>query len=202
MRSNFSFSDLFQTGSAVAVPEMPVSPTLMQRGKMRSTWGFDPKSDTVFSSSPALGGAQGRSAGRSLAACAFPSAGKVRAFPCYFWPELIIIEQQLLLLFLFFSLNISEVFSSWKQNEKKFSFFFLTTQIPSSHGEWDLQVLWGDSRGRKKPHIFLTCFFFPSCPISPARAGSHEMMESYYLQPTTPLRFIPVQLPQEFQPPF
>lgn len=113
MKNNFSFSDLFETGSAAAVPEMPVSPSLMQRGKMRSTWGFDPKSDTVFPSSPALGGAQGRSAGRSLAACAFPCAGKVGAFPCYFWPELIITEQELLLLSLFLSLNISEVFSSW-----------------------------------------------------------------------------------------
>lgn len=80
-------------------------------------------------------------------------------------------------------------------------FFFLTTQIPSSRGEWDLQVLWGDSRGRK-PLDFSQFFFPPSCPISPTRPGSHEMMESCYLQPTIPLRFIPVQLPQEFQPPF
>lgn len=163
MRNNFSFSDLFQTGSAVAVPEMPVSPTLMQRGKMRSTWGFDPKSDTVFSSSPALGGAQGRSAGRSLAACAFPSAGKVGAFPCYFWPELIIIEQQLLLLFLVFSLDISEVFSSWKQNEKVPIFlFFPNNPNPFlTRGVRPASAVRGFQRQKKTPHFSHLLFFPP-----------------------------------------
>lgn len=82
-------------------------------------------------------------------------------------------------------------------------FFFFFPKNPNPFLAWGVRPA-GAMRGfqrQKTPKFFLT-FFFPSCPISPTRAGSPEIMENSYFQPTAPLRFIPVQLPQEFQPPF
>lgn len=211
MKNNFSLSDLLQAGSAAAVSEMPVSPSLVQRGKMRSTWGFDPKCDTVLPSSPALGGAQGR----SRAGCAFPSAGKAGAFPtafpsCCFWPEFIITyiynyhwRRIIIIAPCFFTQKFS-VFNSAMRKSQFSIFFSLKTQIPSSHGEWDLQVLWGNSRGRKTSKIFLTFLFSPLAQSTQPELDPTKWWKILIFSPTLLYSYAGINLQgvEEFQPPF